>query len=99
MNPKAAKYLIDGSVIIGIKDRNIETHKMKIGIIVGTRYGLGVSGCVLRRINNPVIHAPYVTQMRKDANSINAVMLPTTMNTKMMTPWNRVISYRRTVHR
>lgn len=44
MNPKAAKYLIDGAVIIGIKDKNIETIKMKIGINVGTRYGLGVSG-------------------------------------------------------
>lgn len=86
MNPKAARYLIDGALIIGITDKNIETSKMKIGMIVGTRYGLGVSGCVLRRISKPVIHIPYVTQIRKDANSINAVMLPTTMNRKTMMP-------------
>ncbi len=44
MNPKAAKYFIDGALIIGIKDKNMETNKMKIGMIVGTRYGRGMSG-------------------------------------------------------
>lgn len=44
MNPRAAKYLIDGSLIIGMMDKKIETSKMKIGMTVGTRYGLGVSG-------------------------------------------------------
>lgn len=44
MKPRAAKYLIDGALIIGITDKKSETSKMNIGMIVGTRYGLGVSG-------------------------------------------------------
>lgn len=36
MNPRAAKYLIDGALMMGIKDKNIETIRMKMGIIVGT---------------------------------------------------------------
>lgn len=44
INPRANKYLIEGSFIIGITDKNIATSIVKMGITVGTLYGLGIFG-------------------------------------------------------
>lgn len=51
INDNAAKYLAGGSVRIGVTDKNTATIRHSIGIIVGTRYGRGRSGCVLRKTN------------------------------------------------
>lgn len=44
MKPSAAKYLAGGSVIIGVTERNTATANVKIGMIIGTLYGRGISG-------------------------------------------------------
>lgn len=51
INASASRYLIDGFVMIGITDKKTATPMVKIGIIVGTRYGRGTFGFVLRSIS------------------------------------------------
>lgn len=80
MKANAARYLSDGSVMIGITDRKMATSKVKIGKTIGTLYGRGVFGCVRRKTIRQANAAPYITQIRNEANSIRALMSPTQMN-------------------
>lgn len=58
INASANRYLIDGLVMIGVTDKNTDTAMVKIGITVGTLYGRGTSGMVLRRMNTHVMEVP-----------------------------------------
>lgn len=86
MNANANKYLIDGFEMIGITDKNIATEMVKIGIKIGTRYGRGTFGIVLRKINTHDIAEPYVTHSRNEANSMRALTSPMTTNRNVMKP-------------
>lgn len=86
INANAAKYFIDGSLIIGVTDKKIATKRAKIGMIIGTLYGRGMSGWVLRRTSKLTNAAPYATQIKNEANSIRASMSPTTMNMNDISP-------------
>lgn len=86
MKPRAAKYLMDGSDMIGIIDRKTATPSVKIGTTNGTLYGRGVFGWVRRRTIRQANAAPYITQMRNEANSISASMSPTQMNRNDIIP-------------
>lgn len=44
INTNAAIYFSGGSVTNGVTDKNIATPSDNIGMIMGTLYGLGVSG-------------------------------------------------------
>lgn len=72
--------------MIGITDKKIATHSVKIGMTRGTLYGRAVLGCVRRSTIRQAKAAPYITQMRNEANSISAPMLPTQMNRHEMMP-------------
>lgn len=58
MKPNAAKYLAGGSVTMGVTDKNTATPNVIAGIINGTLYGRGVSGCVFRRTSRHITAAP-----------------------------------------
>lgn len=58
INASANRYLIDGFIMIGITDKKTATLMVKMGIIVGTRYGRTTSALVLRRINTHVMADP-----------------------------------------
>lgn len=87
MKANAAKYLSDGSLMIGMTDRKTATASVNIGIIIGTLQGRGVLGCVRRRTIRQANAAPYITQMRNEANSMSASMSPTQMNRNETRPW------------
>lgn len=86
MNANAAKYLTEGSLIIGITDKKIATNNAKIGMTIGTLYGRGTSGWVLRKTRRATKADPYATQIKNEANSMSASMSPTTMNKSVIIP-------------
>lgn len=51
-------YFVGDSKIIGVIVRNTATAKVTTGIIMGTLYGRGRSGCVLRNTSKHTTAAP-----------------------------------------
>lgn len=86
INANAKRYLIDGFVMMGITDKKTATLTVKMGITMGTRYGRTRFGCVRRRISTHDMAAPYVTQIKNEANSIRVFTSPITTNRNVMKP-------------